>query len=253
MVRYPVRPPGEHICPLRGSVRTIASVHAERPHQEPSPEENLLIEAISLLVQRQREAETWIADQVWQAEQRASATEQRYAELEARLASIEEQLNRLGRELWPGRSEPGAGDRLARLREQVEGLRSDPDVRSAPGRGATPILLSARAEAEAARTEPEPPTVHARRSEPPPSTVEAKRSDSAPASPGSSHPVVVAPSANRDLERTTAGAVPTSGARQNAGFLQLLGATPRDRFGFVLIAIGAIAIVYAVLSQLRFG
>ena len=56
---------------------------------------NLLIEAVSLLVQRQRETEGWVAEQIWQAEERAAATERRYAELEARLLGIEEHVSRL--------------------------------------------------------------------------------------------------------------------------------------------------------------
>src|SRR5438105_5657791 len=87
-------------------------------------EGNLLIEAVSLLVQRQRETEGWVAEQIWQAEERAAATERRYAELEARLVGIEAHLARLVHDVdvVPG----GALDdeRLARLREQVEGLKS---------------------------------------------------------------------------------------------------------------------------------
>jgi hypothetical protein len=40
-------------------------------------EDNLLIEAVLLLVQRQRETETWLAEQVEQAEERAAAVELR--------------------------------------------------------------------------------------------------------------------------------------------------------------------------------
>src|SRR5712691_7470225 len=91
---------------------------------EVKEEGNLLIEAVSLLVQRQRETEGWVAEQIWQAEERAAATERRYAELEARLVGIEEHLARLVHDVdvVPG----GALDdeRLARLREQVEGLKS---------------------------------------------------------------------------------------------------------------------------------
>ena len=62
--------------------------------------ENLLIEAVSLLVQRQRDAE-----------ERSAAMEARLAELEARLA--------------PGRPD----ERLAILRDQLNELRSEPVLR----------------------------------------------------------------------------------------------------------------------------
>ncbi|TMF06483.1 MAG: hypothetical protein E6I52_00235 [Chloroflexi bacterium] len=75
-------------------------------------------------MQRQRETEGWVNEQVWQAEERVAATERRYAELEARLAGIEDQLMRLAQEAGePGRGDAGVDERLALLREQVEGLK----------------------------------------------------------------------------------------------------------------------------------
>ena len=177
---------------------------------QPSPgdirnEQNLLIEAISLLVQRQRETEAWLSDQIVQAGERTAATDRRYAELESRLAGIEAQLQRLVPELEPSAiGEPD--ERLARLREQVEGLRSVGDVRSAPGQP--------------------PPRL------PPP---EAPRETSQQASR------VPSPESARE-------AAPVS-PRQGSTLSDLLGRTPADRFGSFLIAIGALAVVYAVLSQ----
>src|SRR5690348_5925957 len=107
----------------------LRSVARDLPQEEAPHEDNLLIEAVSLLVQRQRETEAWVAEQVEQAEERAAAVEQRYAELEGRLAGIEFQLDRLVRELEPGRGEAAPGSQLARLREQVEELKSDTDGR----------------------------------------------------------------------------------------------------------------------------
>src|SRR5919202_2974216 len=87
--------------------RTIRSVPPRVSRKddahEVQEEGNLLIEAVSLLVQRQRETESWVAEQLWQAEERAAATERRYAELESRLASIEEHLARLVHEVEPPR------------------------------------------------------------------------------------------------------------------------------------------------------
>lgn len=111
-------------------------------------EDNLLIEAVSLLVQRQRETEGWVAEQVEQAEERATAVEHRYAELEGRLAGIEFQLDRLVRELEPGRGDAVSGQQLARLREQVDELKSDTDGRPPrAARSAEPSLPAPSAEA----------------------------------------------------------------------------------------------------------
>ena len=90
-------------------------------------EDNLLVEAVSLLVQRQRETEQWVTEQVCQAEERTAAAERRSVELEARLAAIEEQLARIARELEPGRAEGPGDGRLARLREQLESLKAGGD------------------------------------------------------------------------------------------------------------------------------
>jgi hypothetical protein len=162
-----------------------------RPEPSPSDtvdEENLLIEAISLLVQRQREMEAWLADQISQADDRTSTAEQRYTELESRLAGIEDRLERLVRDFEPSAIGPSE-DRLARLREQVEGLKSETDGRTI--RGQPPPRLAS----------PEPP----------------------PPSP--------------------------SPSPRGSTLSDVLGRTPADRFGSFLIAIGALAVVYAVLSQ----
>jgi hypothetical protein len=157
-------------------------------------EENLLIEAVSLLVQRQRETESWVAGQVLQADERAAASERRYAELETRLGGIEDQLNRLMRDVEPGRADSAVDERLARLREQLEGLRAGSDGRPVRATGAAPTL---------ATLEAVPPPPH----EP-------------------------EPTATKDAARPRA-----------AG-------TAQDRFGIALIGLGAVAVVYAILSQL---
>lgn len=173
-------------------------------------EDNLLIEAVSLLVQRQRETEGWVAEQVEQAEERAAAVEHRYAELEGRLAGIEFQLDRLVRELEPGRGDAVSGQQLARLREQVDELKSDTDGR--PPRAAR-------------SAEPSLPT---RSAEAPPRTADA----------------AVAPRA----------AVPARvGVASADSVWEFFGPTPQDRFGILLIFLGVVAVLYALLSQLRFG
>jgi hypothetical protein len=184
--------------------------------REVREEGNLLIEAVSLLVQRQRETESWIAEQIWQAEERAAASERLYADFEARLAGIEEHLARLVHDVEPLRDDAGVDERLERLREQVEGLKSGADARTVRS---TPINAGSPGAAhESGASEPR----YGRR----------------------------ALSAGPVAAPRPRGA-PTSG--QGVSFWQLLGPSPQDRFGLVLIGAGAVAVLYAILTQLRFG
>ena len=177
---------------------TIRSVSANLPHTELGEEDNLLVEAVSLLVQRQHETESRVAEQIWQAEERTTATERRYAELEARLASIEEQLARVMHEVQPARGDAAPDERLARLREQLEGLKSGADGR--PARRSTPAALT----------------------------------------PGPS-------------PRNAGAVAHTPQSARRVSFWDLLGSSPQDRFGLVFIGVGAVAVLYAVLSLLRGG
>jgi hypothetical protein len=62
--------------------------------------------------------------------------------------------------------------------------------------------------------------------------------------------------ASSGAPRVTRGAAATasvSATSTTVTFWELLGSTPEDRFGIVLIGLGAIAVLYALLSQLRFG
>jgi hypothetical protein len=88
------------------------SVASNLPRDDSAHEENLLIEAVSLLVEHQRETE-------------------------ARVAAIEDRVNRLVREQASARP-AGADERLARLREQVAGLRSG-EIDSRPVRTVAPV------------------------------------------------------------------------------------------------------------------
>ena len=108
------------------------------PRHEGAEEENLLIEAVSLLVQRQRE------------------NEERSAALELRLSELEAQLHGLVHDVSPA----VADDRLAALREQLEALRGEPGVR--PVAQVSPTSLDARRQAPTLsaappRLEPVPP------------------------------------------------------------------------------------------------
>jgi hypothetical protein len=204
---------------------------------EVKEEGNLLIEAVSLLVQRQRETEGWVAEQIWQAEERAAATERRYAELEARLVGIEEHLARLVHDVEPTQGDAVDDERLARLREQVEGLKSV-GADGFTGRGA-PVAPPAAAPAPAPVT-PAP----------------AAAALAAAAGAVAYAPDVTRPSPTvsetRYVERPAAPAAPAASA-QGVGFMEMLGATPQDRWGVVLIGAGAVAVLYALLTQLRFA
>ena len=195
---------------------------------EVKDEGNLLVEAVSLLVQRQRETESWVSEQVWQAEERAAATERRYAELEARLAGIEDQLMRLAQEPGePGRGDAGVDERLARLREQVEGLKSGADGRPVRSAAGTPIAAGlVPAHDEVATHEPEP-----------------------------ARGVAIPPELRSRYARRGAYAAARGGARQrqSASFMELLGATTQDRVGVVFIGVGLVAVIYAALNLLRVG
>ena len=159
-----------HTLQISSSALQCRSVARDASHAEIKEEESLLVEAVSLLVQRQREAESWVAEQIWQAEERAATTERRYSDLEARLIAIEDQLGRLIRDVEPSRSDAVVDERLARLREQVEGLKSENDGR--PALDPRPVVH-----------EPEP-----LRSVAPPAPPPAPRSERAPQTAGNARP-----------------------------------------------------------------
>lgn len=224
---------------IRLQCRSVPAPDA--PRAELKQEENLLVEAVSLLVQRQRETETWVAEQIWQAQERAAATEQHYADLDARLAGIEDQLNRLVREFEAGGPDAAVGDRLARLREQVEGLKSTGDSR--PIRNATPPSLPPLEPAASVR---EPEAARARAAAAPEPAPRYARA-AAPAEREREERYVAASSRSVRAPARVASQAP------GPGFWDLLGATPGDRASVLLIGAGAVAVLYALLTQLRLG
>ncbi|HEV7663848.1 MAG TPA: hypothetical protein VGQ62_09960 [Chloroflexota bacterium] len=201
---------------------------------EVKEEGNLLIEAVSLLVQRQRETESWVAEQVWQAEERAVAAERRYSELDERLASIEDHLARLVQEVEPSAADRAMAEQLTRLREQVDGLKAAgaADVGLGHREATVPAVAATTAAASEAPTRPLPV-----------SEARAAANDA---------PRPATPVAERRPLRTPARAT-TSAGGQSVGFWELLGTTPQDRAGVLLIGAGAVAVLYALLSQLRFA
>jgi hypothetical protein len=204
---------------LGAGLRTIRRVPSDLSRGDIREEGNLLIEAVSLLVQRQGETEGWVTEQIWLAEERAAAAERRYSELEARLADLEEQLERLAQDIEPAHGDASIDERLARLREQVEGLKSAADGRLARS-GTGPVIT---APAQSAQAAPEADV---------------------------SRPVRVP---EPRYEERAAGRPPRAASTpQGAGFWELLGPSPQARYGFVLIGAGSVAVVYALLSVIRF-
>jgi hypothetical protein len=224
-------------------------------NNEPGDEDNLLVEAVSLLVQRQRETEKWVAEQVAQAEERTAATERRYAELEARLAALEEQLSRVAREVEPTRADAAPDERLARLRAQLEALKS--------GGNGVPAALPPqppRSASDAPKTTPAPargPDVARASAAEARSAAPQERATSAAAP--EYQPLIPIPSEPRSRYTSPATRAPLRGRAgtpsppQGVTFLNLLGSSPEDRYALVFIGVGGVAVLYAALSLLRGG
>ena len=186
------------------------------PRREVSEEENLLIEAVSLLVQRQRDTEA-----------RTAAAERHFAELESRLADIEARLS----EVAPSRVSGSVDKRLALLREQLEALRAESE-----GRGARPVGLTSLE----GRRQPGSPSPHP--SAAPPSDTMVPRASANEAAAAT--PPVRAPLEHRAAQAAAGGAVSA---------WDVFGATPRHRFALLLIVVGVLAVLYSAFLLIRFG
>ena len=223
-------------------------------NNEPGEEDNLLVEAVSLLVQRQRETEKWVAEQLSQAEERTAATERRYTEVEARLAALEEQLSRVAREVEPTRADAAPDERLARLRAQLEALKS--------GGNGVPAAIGPqppRSASDAPKTTPAPArgpevarasTAEGRSAAPHERATSAAAPEYQPLIPIPAEPRSRYPSPARAPLRGRAG---TPSPSQSVTLLNLLGSSPEDRYALVFIGVGGVAVLYAALSLLRGG
>jgi hypothetical protein len=236
-------------------------------------ERSLVLEALTLLAQSQADLEHAVGDQVAHAAQRVAAVERRCDEFDARLLSIDEHLQRLLLQLEPP-PDPDIHDRLAQLQAHVERLSA---------RERRPLVIEAWSRPPAAPNGPAPapgpvppaPPPPSRASEPAP-TPSPRYRDAAPAPsphadepapapmsqasepvarplPQASEPAPAALSQAREIGqpgaparalRTTAVAAPPS-------MWELLGPTPKDRTAIILMAIGLVAVIFAVLLQLR--
>ncbi len=234
-----------------------AAVSLDSPADQ---EENLLIEAVALLVQRQRETEAWVTEQLTQAGERSTAAERRFADLSTRLTAIEDQLDRLIRDMEPVRSDAAVDERVARLREQVEGLKSErpgPDAPARPQLTRSPTRpVSSEMAAPRGQDSLPRPTLEQTQSPVRGDALETAvvHAESAPQEARHTARIATdhaaeAPAGPRPRARAAAMAPRDDGP----SFLELLGSTPADRFGLVLIGLGMIAVLYALLTQLRFA
>jgi len=242
-------------------------VRPEPSRSELTNQENLLVEAVSLLVQRQRETESWVAQQVWQAEDRAASTERRYAELESRLVGIEDQLNRLVEDVTTPSAGPGevADEGLARLRAQIEGLKSGgvggaSAASSATTHDADGVVPPAPSAVNSVVHEAhlQPSTAVVRETISPRTTyatvvTDVPRQAQTQSQSAGLPPVQPAAQAQQVQPPAPIAGAPAVRPAQSPGLLDLLGATPQDRMGVVLIGLGAIAVLYAILGQLHLG
>jgi hypothetical protein len=175
-------------------------------------ESRLLVEAVSLLLEREREIEATLTDRFHHAERHAARVERGYAEVEARVHRIEKRLAELAPSI-----DPRSGDLavLAQIRGQLTAL--------APpaGPAAAPEPLQQLVSVPPSGPPPVSPTP------PPPPSSPATHADTASAS----------------------SALTTSSADSGKSPWSALGDTREARFGALLMAAGAIALLYIILTQ----
>jgi hypothetical protein len=208
-------------------------------------ESSLLVEAVSLLVQRQREAEVWLAEQFRQTLLSDSALDRRMAELEERLGRIQARLGTLAAEVDPNLA--SAGD-IARLEQGLQSL-----TNGAAGFPARPQTLTVVPSQTPSPSMDLPPrlTVEAANGARPRGPVngavrhaaESRSSEDADAAPGH-----VAPAYAAVGDAAAGGAGP-----RRASAWDVFGATPRERWGLALMGGGALALLYLVLRGLGFS
>jgi hypothetical protein len=204
-------------------------------------ERALLLEALTLLVQRQAESDAALSDELARANTRVAAIERRSIELENRLVLLDERLSQLATEVEP---DPGLPRRLAVLQAHVERLGGQPTAEPPYSPPAAPVPP---VPARPMPASPAPP-VAARPAQMPPADVRTSRPAVRPSEPaevparGTEAPH---PQAATDRRQAL---VPSGEA-----LWERLGATNQDRASIVLIGAGVLVVAYAVLAQLRIG
>jgi hypothetical protein len=189
-------------------------------------ERALLLEALTLLVQRQVESESALSDQVARTNTRVANVERRGVDLAARVADIDARLLQLATQVEP---DPGLASRVAVLQAQLQQLQVAriADTQPVP----QPPQPSYQA--------PPPPVQTAPRTEPTPPVLPLLQ---AIRQPQSQPPRQYVPQHRRPA---VVGTADTLWAR--------LGNTNQDRASIVLIGTGVLVVVFAALAQLRLG
>ena len=196
--------------------RRIGAVHDADAEATLARERALLLEALTLLVQRQAETESALTDQVARTNTRVANVERRGVDLEARVAGIDARLQQLATQVEP---DPGLSGRVAVLQAQLQQLH-----------------VARLADAQPSQSSAPEPTFA-----PPPPTVQTE------AAAPTSHPPQAIRQTHAPPPRRAAvvGSADTLWAR--------LGNTNQDRASAVLIGTGVLVVVFAALAQLRLG
>jgi len=183
----------------------------------PDQEAELLIEAISLLAQRQQETEMWAAERIRAAEDRATSAEHRLTSIETQLSALESAVGALVDQTEPALIAGTPEERLSRLREQVEELR---------------VIPSGEEDAESQTV-------------PPPEPVAVAAPPAASAAPPVAQTVAAPPPAPRPQPAT----VPAPGPAGPSAW-QRFEQMPRGQLEKALIVVGVLIVVYAGLWQI---
>jgi hypothetical protein len=215
--------------------------HAVEPDETTataSEERKLLINAVTLLARNHSQAESALTQQAAEASRRMLALERRCLELEQQLGSIHDQLRKLSKEvLVPADAE--SQQRLAELRGQLSRLaqRSDPSGPvpvpvpvAAPVSQVTPIAPATpvATDFEVIRPVADAPAAHVER-------LATVYSDASPPPPPPPAPPSRSPSAFATARPLWRGTTTMS----------------QDNAGLILIGVGAIALLFAILTQLH--
>jgi hypothetical protein len=204
--------------------RRIAAVHDADAEATLARERALLLEALTLLVQRQAETESTMTDQIARTNARVVNVERRGTALEARVADIDARLRQLAIQVEP---DPGLASRVAVLQAQLQQLH----VARIPDDEPEPLQSSVVTSAPPSPT-PTPPSPTPRTS----LHAQAIRQPQAP------------PPRRDVMPPRRAVLVGSADALWDR-----LGTTNQDRASLVLIGTGVLVVVFAALAQLRPG
>jgi hypothetical protein len=204
--------------------RRIAAVHDADAEATLARERALLLEALTLLVQRQAETESTMTDQVARTNARVVNVERRGTALEARVADIDARLRQLAIQVEP---DPGLASRVAVLQAQLQQLH----VARIPDDEPEPLQSSVVTSAPPSPT-PTPPSLTPRTS----LHAQAIRQPQTP------------PPRRDVMPPRRAVLVGSADALWDR-----LGNTNQDRASLVLIGTGVLVVVVAALAQLRPG